>query len=193
MSEYDNISAALNRKNPELIISPGYSHAAVAMIIHIKEDEKEPSILFIERALHPKDPWSGNIGFPGGRVEQGDTDYNQTAIRETEEELGFNLNSAKYLGRLSDVGGSHLAIAVSCFVYGIEGKIPEFKINKREVQDIFWLPVNYILNPKHCSTHKFHFADENLESPCIKLPMSDKPVLWGLTYKLVMDFIRTIQ
>jgi hypothetical protein len=38
--------------------------------------------------------------------------------------------------------------------------------------------------------HQFTFSGDRFESPCIRLPHNDKPVLWGLTYRLVMGFLR---
>ena len=45
--------------------------------------------MFIRRAFNPKDPWSGNVAFPGGRKDGDETDK-QTAVRETMEELGLD-------------------------------------------------------------------------------------------------------
>ncbi|KAJ1933168.1 hypothetical protein FBU59_006121, partial [Linderina macrospora] len=57
----------------------------------------------MQRSAHPGDPWSGHIGFPGGKREETDTDDKMTAIRETREELGLELEDADrfvYLGEL---------------------------------------------------------------------------------------------
>ena len=69
--------------------------AAVSIILDENED-----ILLIKRSEREGDPWSGHIGFPGGRVEQGD-DRNPflTAIRETSEEIGIELNETNFMER----------------------------------------------------------------------------------------------
>jgi len=50
----------------------GRRQAAVAMIL--RDAGPVPEVLFIERASHPGDPWSGHMAFPGGRVDPGDSD-----------------------------------------------------------------------------------------------------------------------
>ena len=60
------IAAQLSGHSP-VIQEPGQrGHAAVAMLI--KQETTSPEVLFIIRAEHDRDPWSGNIGFPGGRL-----------------------------------------------------------------------------------------------------------------------------
>ncbi|KAJ1996828.1 hypothetical protein GGI04_005630, partial [Coemansia thaxteri] len=69
-------------------------------------------LLFIQRAKYPGDPWSGHIGFPGGKRDLADTSDRATAERETLEELGLDLadeNNFVHLGCLDD------AIAYSLF------------------------------------------------------------------------------
>src|SRR4051812_3842337 len=61
--------------------APAIRRAAVAAIL--RDAAEGPEILFIRRAEHPQDPWSGHMAFPGGREEPGDADLLETAIRET--------------------------------------------------------------------------------------------------------------
>ncbi|KAI9265922.1 hypothetical protein BY458DRAFT_513039 [Sporodiniella umbellata] len=57
----------------------------------------ELQLLFIQRALQKGDPYSGQIGFPGGKSDPEDIDHLHTAVRECNEELGLNLNSNTFL------------------------------------------------------------------------------------------------
>jgi 8-oxo-dGTP pyrophosphatase MutT (NUDIX family) len=50
-------------------------------------------ILFLKRATNPTDRWSGDVAFPGGRQQQGETDK-ETAMRETLEEIGLDLHES---------------------------------------------------------------------------------------------------
>jgi len=180
------ISEHLGHPAPEIRDVPGYRKAAVALIL--SRIGSGYRILFIERATHPGDPWSGNIGFPGGKVEKDDADTRAAAERETMEELGVDLRHAAYLGRISDHDGAHLPVLLSCFVYGITGNTPEFIISE-EVKDVFWLSIDELLDPDRQGMHEFTFAGDRFESPCVSLPYEDKPVLWGLTYRLVSEFL----
>lgn len=182
----EKISHALSHPRPVLLDIPGHRRAAVALLL--AGDGAERKILFIERATHPGDPWSGNIGFPGGKVEADDSDPRHAAERETMEELSLDLSSAGYLGRLSDLDGAHLPVLLSCFVYAVPAGVqPELS---DEVKDAFWVSINDLVDTSRHGIHKFTFSGDAFESPCIRLPYEDKPVLWGLTYRLVMDFLQ---
>lgn len=182
---FDWISACLSHPAPEIRDFQGYRRAAVSLIL--SRNDSGYRILFIERATHPGDPWSGNIGFPGGKVEQDDADSRHAAERETMEELGVDLGHAEYLGRLSDQDGAHLPVLLSSFVYGIEDEL-EFIISE-EVKDVFWLTIAELTDQNRHGAHQFTFAGDLFESPCIQLPFEDKPVLWGLTYRILSEFL----
>lgn len=183
---YAEIAHSLQHPGPILRDIPGHRRASVALLL--SEGDGGRKILFIERATHPGDPWSGNIGFPGGKVEADDLDPRHAAERETMEELALDLSAAGYLGRLSDLDGAHLPVLLSCFVYVVPmGVQPELS---DEVKDAFWVSINDLLDTSRHGIHKFTFSGDSFESPCIRLPYEDKPVLWGLTYRLVMDFLQ---
>src|SRR5262249_62229968 len=77
------------------------ARAAVAVIL--REGDPTFEILFIRRAEKDGDPWSGQMGFPGGRAEP-DEELGKTAVRETLEETGIQLAAhGEPLGALDEV------------------------------------------------------------------------------------------
>ncbi len=185
MPFFDDIAFILARYQPTLDDIPGFTRAAVALILRKGTGGME--ILFIERAPREGDPWSGDIGFPGGKMEAAESDPRQTAERETLEELGLDLGNGRYLGRLSDISGAHLPVLVSCFVYGIAGN-PSI-ITSQEIRDHFWVALADLTTAERHVTARVRFEGETLDRPAIRLPLAGKPVLWGLTYRLVMEFL----
>jgi len=158
--------------------------AAVALIL--KQTGSKRELLFIERAHHPDDPWAGNIGFPGGRRDPVDVTLRHTAERETMEEVGIDLVSASYLGRLSDIVGANLPVRVSCFVYGLH--MPVVPVLSDEVHEAFWFDLHELAHPRRQVVAQVHFGGKLLEAPAIDLGLSGKAVLWGITYRLVSQF-----
>lgn len=158
--------------------------AAVALLL--RYTECGPELFFIERAHHPEDPWSGNIGFPGGRRDPVDATLRHTAERETMEEVGIDLSPALYLGRLSDIVGANLPVRVSCFVYGLTKQVePVFS---DEVHDAFWYSLDALMIPQRHILATVRFGERELQAPAVDLGLPGKAVLWGITYRLVSQF-----
>lgn len=172
----------------EQAVEDGLSLTAVALLLSLEGEEL--SVFFIERASDDTDPWSGNIGFPGGRMDAADRDLQSTAERETLEEVGINLEEAHYLGRLSDILGAHLPVRVACFVYFLE-PFTQPKLNP-EVSDAFRVPLSVLSDPSRRLTAQVSFGNDLLEAPAIMLPQLRKPVLWGITYRLLNQFMELI-
>lgn len=163
--------------------------AAVALILRQTGDIQE--LLFIERAHHPNDPWSGNIGFPGGRRDAVDETLRHTAERETMEEVGIDLSGACYLGRLSDIVGANLPVRVSCFVYGLAEQV-EPTVSP-EVHDVFWFALHELVAPQRQLTAQVSFGGKLLKAPAIDLGLPGKALLWGITYRLVNQFREVLE
>jgi ADP-ribose pyrophosphatase YjhB (NUDIX family) len=172
MMSFAYIELALAGREPELFSEHTGTHAAVALVL--REGPAGLQVLFIERAPHENDPWSGNVCFPGGKVEDGD-------------EGGLDLSAALYLGRLSDIAGAFRPIRVSCFVYGMR-RVGTLRPND-EVQDAFWVSLAELLDSSCHVEATVCFAGRTLTTPAIRLPHEGKPVLWGLTYRLVMQLL----
>ncbi len=185
---FEDVENALSRAEPSPVPEGGGTPAAVAMILRERQEGME--VLFIERASHENDPWSGNIGFPGGKVEDSDSDARGAAERETKEEVGLDLGWALYLGHLSEVSASTLPVRVSCFVYGIVDESPLEP--SEEVGDVFWVPLSALVDSRNHGESVVSFAGRTYTRPAIKLPQAGKPVLWGLTYRFVMEFLELL-
>src|SRR5262245_28190936 len=160
--------------------------AAVALIL--REGPTGIEVLFIRRAEHPDDPWSGHVGFPGGRREPGDLDLRATAVRETAEETGIDLAAdAVYLGALDELRAMArlrpLDLTISPFVYRLAGS-PRFQPN-HEVRDLLWLPLSDLLDPARRSVFDYLEGGTTLRFPCVRI---DDLVIWGLTYRMFTGF-----
>src|SRR6185503_21248762 len=78
-------------------------YAAIALVLR-PNDEGDSDLLMIKRAEVERDPWSGHIACPGGRMDPTDRDLEHTAIRETWEETGIDLSrDGRILGTLDDI------------------------------------------------------------------------------------------
>jgi 8-oxo-dGTP pyrophosphatase MutT (NUDIX family) len=167
----------------------GRTRAAVAMILYQGVNDVE--ILFIQRAAHDLDPWSGHIAFPGGKLEEGELEC-QAACREAYEEIGVDLEQGRYLGRLSDIMGANLPVRVSCCLFRVD-RMDFRPVLNEEVRDLFWVALSDLRDPERHLQSRVAFDEKRFNVPAIRLPVDDKPLLWGITYRLVMQFLSLLE
>ncbi len=165
------------------------TRAAVAMILH--QEGADVEVLFIQRAAHELDPWSGHIAFPGGKLEAGEREC-QAACRETWEEIGVDLAQGRYLGRLADIVGANLPVRVSCCLFAVDRR-KLWPVLNEEVCDLFWVSLNDLRDPARHLMSPVKFGQRAMEVPAIQLPVENKPVLWGITYRLIMQFLSLVE
>jgi len=184
------VRQALAAHRPVELPLDGAHQAAVAMVL--TEGEAGAEALFIERARHEGDPWSGHMAFPGGRVDPGDADGRAAAERETLEEVGVCLGDAELLGRLDDKKGnprSHTReLVISAFVYHLPE--PGALRTNHEVEEAFWFPLGGLLD---ASNHVAYTTTHGeLEFPGILVGAPGRHVVWGLTYSFLESFFEVV-
>lgn len=178
------VRRALHTHVPEQQPDKGQRRAAVAVLFRWREGALE--LFFIKRAEDPRDPWSGHMAFPGGRVDPGDASSLAAAIRETREEVGFELDhAAQLLGRLDEIvavaRGRRLPLLIEPFVFEWQGNaLPR---PNAEVEAVHWIPVAELLDPQHRSTLRYDFEGTRYDLPCFRVAGR---VIWGLTYQMLM-------
>ena len=104
------------------------------------------SVLLTRRTDHLSDH-AGQISFPGGKVDAEDSDPEDTALRETEEEIGLDRDRVHVLGRLPDY-----LIPTGFRVTPVIGWVePPFalKLDPFEVAEAFEVPLSFLVDPNH--------------------------------------------
>jgi 8-oxo-dGTP pyrophosphatase MutT (NUDIX family) len=191
MLTIDGFRAALAAYSAtEAPVEQGVRRAAVAAVLC--PDEGGVELLFIHRAEDSRDPWSGHMAFPGGRVEAGDADAIAGAIRETREEVGLDLERhGDYLGRLDDVRaigrGRPMALVITPFVYAVAAR-PELEPN-HEVAEILWVPVEFLRDRSNRETMEYRRAGLELELPCYRYR---EHLIWGMTLGMVDELLSLV-
>jgi 8-oxo-dGTP pyrophosphatase MutT (NUDIX family) len=155
--------------------------AAVALTF--REQGGGLELLFIHRAEHPQDPWSGQMAFPGGRSEERDADLRQTAIRETLEEIGLDLARADQLGSLDETRAMSrmrpLDLTITPFVFRVRG-MPEPRLSA-EVTSLHWIPLDDLLGSRFRELMDYPHDGQRLKFPCFRI---QGKTIWGLTYRM---------
>lgn len=180
----EQLRQAMAQRSAQKVAAHVSSRAAVALIL--REAGGGLELLLIRRAEHPRDPWSGQMAFPGGRSEPDDRDLEQTAVREVAEEIGLDLaRSAEALGPLDEVRAMArlrpMDLTIQPFVFHL--REPAQAHARSEVESVHWLDLDRLLAPSARSTHEYRHEGQLLRFPCLRV---DGLVIWGLTHRMLM-------
>lgn len=144
--------------------------------------------LLVQRAEREGDPWSGQVGLPGGRVKQAVESPRAALHREVEEEVGIKLEEIGVeLGRLS-VGHPmrRLEMRVQPWVYGLRTK-PEVRLGS-EIADSFWVNLLELPSKKKMSEITIRNKPWSVESYFV-----EGRIVWGFTHRVLTELLPILE
>ncbi len=178
----DRLSCALSRlKQGYVQEPPGLIKAAVVLPLIIGSGNVD--ILFTRRTNQVKSH-RGQVSFPGGTVAPGDRGVIDTALRETEEEIGVERSRVKVLGTLPPLP----TVSTGYFVYPAVAQLMppyRFKLNKREVREIFTVPLNFLFQEHNWKLGPVETEDGTFTSFYFRYKGY---LVWGMTARLLRKF-----
>jgi len=115
-----------------------------AVLVPLLLREEGLSVLLTQRTNHLRDH-AGQISFPGGRMDPDDGSPNETALRESEEEIGLDRNRVEIIGHMPQY------LTVSGYsvtpVVGLVQAQAEYVLDEFEVADVFEVPLQFLMDP----------------------------------------------
>ena len=161
--------------------------AAVAAVLR-RQGPDRTAVLLIERTRREDDPWSGQMAFPGGRVEASDDSPLAAALRETREEVGLDLGrQARLVGVLDDVRamakGRRLDLVIRPFVFELEDRSATLTLQEEEVASVLWAPLEEMASGRRDGTFPWSLPGSGTANlPCYHV---EGKVVWGLTWRML--------
>ncbi len=190
--EYIAQKLAESRKNAdesdgyaEIPVKPDTRLKCAAVLIPLAFSGGEWHLLFTRRTDRVQSH-KGQVSFPGGACDNGETTPEQTALRETEEEIGVRREDVTVLGRLSQ-----LITITSYRVTPVVGVIPfpyAFKVAGVEVARVFTIPLLWLSDRNNYWEFLLRDSDRSL----ITYHPFDGELLWGATARMTVTFLKTI-
>lgn len=175
---------------PEVRAEPRFTQrqpAQAAVLVPLVA-RPEPTLLLTQRTSHLANH-SGQIAFPGGKVDETDVDVVDAALREAEEEVGLARDYVQVLGTLP-IYTTGTAFVITPVVAWVR---PGFTLvpNPGEVADVFEVPLSFLLDPAHHRRHAFEF--EGVRREWFSMPWQDgatERYIWGATAGMLRNFYR---
>ena len=155
-----------------------------SVLVPIVERAEELTVLFTRRTAHLKDH-SGQVSFPGGRSQAGDPTPEATALRETEEEVGLSPQRIELLGRLPEYH-TRTGFRVTPVV-GLVATPFELQPDPFEVEEVFEVPLSFLLDPAHHQRHTREFQGRRVQY--FAIPYRSH-YIWGATAGMLVNFYR---
>ena len=173
-------------------------NAAVAVVLRPPPGDPDPPVarcdfLAIRRAESARDPWSGQMALPGGRLDDTDAGLAAAAIRETREETAVELAAQQaLLGRieaLRPVAVRIPPITIWPFVFRVNAGTGA-RVASHEVASVHWFPVRAMEDEANRGTYTWRYGGVVRHFPSVHV---EGQVIWGLTYRVLMRFLRVIR
>ena len=166
----------------EIPIHPDVQLKCAAVLVPLVFFQNEWHVLYTRRTDRVESH-KGQVSFPGGACDEGETTPEQTALREADEEIGLNPKDVKVIGKLSRM------VTISKFkVTPVVGIIPfpyAFKTSGAEVARVFTMPLLWLAN----RNNYWEFSMPGSGRTLLAYHPYDGELLWGATARMTVNFL----
>jgi 8-oxo-dGTP pyrophosphatase MutT (NUDIX family) len=156
-----------------------------AVLIPLLRQDDEWHLLFTRRT-NKVESHKGQVSFPGGACDAGETTPEETALREANEEIGIDPQKVRVLGRITNM------ITITSFrvapVVGVIEWPAVLHLGKDEVERVFTIPLNWLAE----KTNRWEFTMPGRKRSLIVFHPYDGELLWGATARMTVDFLRVL-
>ena len=172
--------------NPDMNLDQKFNFLEASVLIPILTFKKDLEILLTKRSNNLKNH-PGQIAFPGGKKDQSDNSPIETALRETQEEVGLNPKNVEIIASLP----SHktaTGFVIKPYLGLINQPFSE-TLRQGEVDEIFTVPYEYILNEKNFSIHTRKWNGS--QRSYYVVPYGPY-YIWGATARILLNLSRAL-
>ncbi len=179
-----DIEAALAGSPPGQPLAPAFPDArASAVLVALADGPDGANVLLTRRSLHLRNH-RGEISFPGGRIDEGETPA-EAALREAEEEVALDPRSVTVFAELD-----HLNTVVSrSYIVPIVGRLPgivPLAPASPEVERVLWLPLSELVRPDTYRSERWGTTPTDRLLHFFEL---DDETVWGATAHMLVDLL----
>lgn len=160
-------------------LAPAAPHRRAAVLVPVRPGADGLAVLLTERAAHLRDH-SGQIAFPGGKIDPADPTPADAALREAEEEIGLNRQAVRLLGYLDPYLSATGFLIVP--VVGLVERGAPLRLDPAEVADAFEVPLDFLMDPSRHHVRARPWQGRTRHTYAI--PFGER-LIWGVTAGIV--------
>lgn len=158
-----------------------------AVLVALTEQANQLSLVLTKRSSHLKHH-PGQISFPGGKVEKNDKNLIETALRETQEEIGIDP------AYLDTIGQLHCYQTLTGFritpIVALVKPNSKIIIDTNEVDEVFYLPIGHFINKQNHLT--VEIEQNTIRHKVLFIPYKHYNI-WGATAAIINDLSEHIR
>ena len=173
------------------VLTEGQPLKRAAVLIPLVRRPQGPTVLLTQRTAHLR-AHAGQVSFPGGRMEERDADAAAAALREAREEVGLQAQAVEVVGELP-VYRTVTSFEVTPVVAWVQPPL-DLQPDPHEVQDIFEVPLVFLMNPSHHRRHRIVLQERTRQF--LSMPWQGRGLsgqereffIWGATAAMLRNF-----
>jgi 8-oxo-dGTP pyrophosphatase MutT (NUDIX family) len=160
-----------------------------AVLLPLFERDGELFLVFIRRAETLR-AHSGEIAFPGGRVEAGDRSLVATAVRETQEEIGLEPERVEIVGLLPPVFTVVSNYIISPVVAFLPRGLGDLRLQTTEVKELIVAPLSVLADPSIARQERWTRAGQ---TRTVYFYDYEQYCIWGATGRILKTFLERLK
>jgi len=181
----EDISQDLKQFILKIQTNPPCSPRICAILIVLIQEGNQVKIPFIQRPMSSR-VHAGQIAFPGGGWEEQDQDLNETALRETWEEIGITVPKANIIGTLSDM----YVVPSNSLITPVVAHLEESKVYNHDPKEADRVLEFYLHDLQNKNNHTIKIIKTPLgiiEMPAFQV---GKHLIWGATARILRELVK---
>ena len=163
-------------------------HAIPSAVLILLYQENDEIYFILTKRTNEVQHHKGQISLPGGSWEKGEQ-LHETAMRETEEEIGIPIKNIKIVSELTPLFINVTGYIIYPFIGFVSGK-PNIIPHPNEVNNVFTATISELLNPINTKTELWTIRDMPVDVPFFKF---SKYKVWGATAMILSEFKQCIE
>lgn len=181
----DHLAARVAAHPPAGDFEPDFDNARPSAVLVVLADGPHGAEVLLTRRSMQLSNHRGEISFPGGRLDPGET-YEQAAVREADEEVGLSPSLVSLVGRLQPIA-TYVSRSWIVPVVARVAERYELQGQPDEVDRVLWLPLRDLTLPGTFREEWWHTVQG--ERPLFFFELDDETV-WGATARMLHQLLR---